>query len=180
MGLEDISLFRSINGSTVFYPSDAVSCERAVELAANTQGVCFIRTSRPAMKTIYEQNEVFAVGGAKVFVIYLFIYIFKLQVLRQSPTDQCVVIGAGVTLIEALDAGEQLATQDSINVCIIDPFTIKPLDVHTIRKHVARCGGRVLTVEDHYREGMCVCSKLAWAFVAKADSTYTFTLFIVF
>jgi len=25
--------------------------------------------------------------------------------------------------------------------------------VHTIRKHVARCGGRVLTVEDHYREG---------------------------
>ena len=48
MALEDVSFFRSIPGSTVFYPSDAVSCERAVEYAANTEGVCFIRTSRPA------------------------------------------------------------------------------------------------------------------------------------
>ena len=48
MALEDVSFFRSIPGSTVFYPSDAVSTERACELAANTKGVCFIRTSRPA------------------------------------------------------------------------------------------------------------------------------------
>ncbi|PVD25166.1 hypothetical protein C0Q70_15664 [Pomacea canaliculata] len=37
MALEDLGMFRSIPGSTVFYPSDAVSCERALELAANTQ-----------------------------------------------------------------------------------------------------------------------------------------------
>jgi transketolase len=48
MALEDLATFRALPGSTVFYPSDAVSCERAVELAANTVGVCFIRTSRPA------------------------------------------------------------------------------------------------------------------------------------
>ena len=48
MALEDLSFFRCLPGSTVFYPSDAVSCERAVELAANKEGVCFIRTSRPA------------------------------------------------------------------------------------------------------------------------------------
>lgn len=66
MALEDIAMFRSIPGSTVFYPSDAVSCERAVELAANTPGICFIRTSRPNVPVIYENNEVFNVGKAKV------------------------------------------------------------------------------------------------------------------
>ncbi len=66
MALEDLAMFRSIRGSTVFYPSDAVSTERAVELAANTKGICFIRTGRPAAPVIYEANETFAVGKAKV------------------------------------------------------------------------------------------------------------------
>ncbi len=42
MALEDLSMFRAIAGSTVFYPSDAVACERAVELAANTTGFYLI------------------------------------------------------------------------------------------------------------------------------------------
>ena len=66
MALEDLSMFRSIPGSTVFYPSDAVSTERAVELAANTEGVCFIRTSRPNVPVIYNNDEPFEVGKAKV------------------------------------------------------------------------------------------------------------------
>lgn len=61
MGLEDIAMFRSIPGSTVFYPSDAVSCERAVELAANTKGVCFIRTNRPVTNVIYANDEILRV-----------------------------------------------------------------------------------------------------------------------
>lgn len=37
MGLEDIAMFRAIPTATVFYPSDGVSTEKAVELAANTK-----------------------------------------------------------------------------------------------------------------------------------------------
>ena len=37
MALEDLAMFRSLAGCTVFYPSDAVATERAVELAANTK-----------------------------------------------------------------------------------------------------------------------------------------------
>lgn len=66
MGLEDIALFRTLPGSTVFYPSDAVSTERAVELAANTYGICFIRTGRPTQPVIYKNDEPFEVGKAKV------------------------------------------------------------------------------------------------------------------
>lgn len=37
MALEDLAMFRAIPTCTVFYPSDAVSAERAVELSANTK-----------------------------------------------------------------------------------------------------------------------------------------------
>lgn len=66
MALEDIAIFRAIPGSTVFYPSDAVATERAVELASKTEGICFIRTSRPNVPVIYNNNEEFQLGKAKV------------------------------------------------------------------------------------------------------------------
>jgi hypothetical protein len=37
MGLEDIAMFRAIPTATIFYPSDGVSIEKAVELAASTK-----------------------------------------------------------------------------------------------------------------------------------------------
>ena len=66
MALEDLAMFRAVYGSYVFYPSDAVSMERAVELSANTEGICFIRSSRPATAVIYKNDEVFKIGQAKV------------------------------------------------------------------------------------------------------------------
>ena len=66
MALEDLAMFRSIPGATVFYPSDAVSAEKAAELAANTKGICFIRTSRPALPVLYKNDETFQIGKAKV------------------------------------------------------------------------------------------------------------------
>jgi transketolase len=81
MALEDIAMFRTIPGAIVFYPSDAVSMERATELAAQTTGITFIRTTRPATPVIYNNDESFAIGKAKVvkkgldsvFVIHLII-----------------------------------------------------------------------------------------------------------
>ena len=66
MALEDLAMFRTIPDCTVFYPSDAVSTERAVELAANVKGMCFIRSSRPNVPVIYGNDEVFTIGQAKV------------------------------------------------------------------------------------------------------------------
>ncbi|XP_022102471.1 transketolase-like protein 2 isoform X2 [Acanthaster planci] len=138
MALEDLAMFRSIPGSTVFYPSDAVSMERAVELAANTKGICFIRSSRPAMPVLYTAEEPFVIGKAKV--------------VRESADDKVTVIGAGVTLDEAMKAYEILA-KEGIKVRIIDPFTIKPLDKDTILAAAKATGGKVVTVEDHYPQG---------------------------
>ncbi|KAK6177198.1 hypothetical protein SNE40_015347 [Patella caerulea] len=138
MALEDLSMFASIPGSTVFYPSEAVSTERAVELAANTKGICFIRSSRPNVPILYDQNEKFEIGKAKV--------------IRQSPDDKVTIVGACVTLFEAVKAADELA-KTGINVRIIDPFTIKPLDAACIIENARATGGRIITVEDHYPEG---------------------------
>jgi len=138
MGLEDVAMFRTIPGSTVFYPSDAVSTERAVELAANTKGVCFIRTSRPNTAVIYKNDEPFQVGKGKV--------------VRASNNDQVLLIGACVTLYECLQAADELAKK-GISARVIDPFTVKPLDVDLIVQNGQACGGRVVVVEDHYQQG---------------------------
>lgn len=61
------------------------------------QGICFIRITRPELKVIYDPDEKFEVGVAKV--------------VRQSDSDKVTVIGAGVTLHEALTAADQLASE---------------------------------------------------------------------
>jgi len=138
MALEDIAMFRSLPGATVFYPSDAVSTERACELAANTRGVCYIRVSRPATAVIYANDEQFEIGKAKI--------------VRRSKEDKVLVVAAGITMSEALKAADQLAAAGT-SVRVMDPFTVKPIDVAAVREHAAACGGRVVVVEDHYPEG---------------------------
>jgi len=138
MALEDIAMFQSLPGCTVFYPSDAVACERAVEIAANTRGICFLRLSRPSLPVFYDNDEPFQIGKAKI--------------CRKSDNDKVLVIAAGVTLYEAFTAADELAKQGT-NVRVMDPFTIKPIDVQAIQENAAQCGGRIVTVEDHYPEG---------------------------
>lgn len=53
MGLEDISMFKCVPNSIILYPSDAVSTEKAVELAARTKQVVYIKTGRPDQPVFY-------------------------------------------------------------------------------------------------------------------------------
>ena len=113
--------------------------ERSTELAAQTHGIAFIRTSRPTFPVIYKNDEKFAIGSAKV--------------VRKTGGEQVLLIGAGVTLHEALTAADELASKHQIKARVIDPFTIKPLDVNTIRANALESGSKVITIEDHYPEG---------------------------
>ncbi|XP_013404204.1 transketolase-like protein 2 [Lingula anatina] len=138
MGMEDMAMFRAVPNCTVFYPSDAVSMEGAVKLAACTKGIAYIRSTRSETSVIYDNEERFHIGEAKV--------------VRQHPNDQVTVVAAGVTLDTALQAAAILETE-GIHIRVIDPFTVKPLDRETILSAARATGGRVLTVEDHYPEG---------------------------
>jgi transketolase len=137
MALEDLAMMRAVAGSTVLYPSDGVSAERLVALAAKTPGIVYLRTSRPKTPVIYSNDETFDVGGCKV--------------LRTGTEDQATVVGAGVTVHEALKAYDLLMEQ-GIAVRVIDLYSVKPVDRNTLVK-AAKETGRVITVEDHYAEG---------------------------
>ena len=57
-----------------------------------------------------------------------------------------------MTLDQALAAADKLAAAGT-PARVLDPFTIKPLDEEAIIKNALECGGRIVTVEDHYPEG---------------------------
>jgi transketolase len=137
MGLEDIAMMRPIAGSTVLYPSDGVSTERLVELAAQTPGIVYIRTTRPKTPILYSVEDTFPLGGSKV--------------LRSGADDKVTVVAAGITLHETLDAYEQLR-HEGIEIRVIDLYSVKPIDIETLRQ-AARDTGAIVTVEDHYPEG---------------------------
>jgi transketolase len=138
MGLEDIAIMRAVAGSTVLYPSDAVCTEKLMEQMASHKGIAFLRTSRPKTPVLYNNDESFPIGGAKV--------------LRQAADDKVTVVAAGVTLYEALKAADTLKGQ-GIGITVIDAYSIKPLGKDVIRAAAQKTGNVVLTVEDHYPEG---------------------------
>jgi len=138
MGLEDIAMFRLVPGSVVLYPCDAVSTEKLVAEAARRPGICYIRTTRPKTAVIYSNEEAFPIGGSKV--------------VRKSANDHATVIGAGITLHEALAAAKALESE-GIAVRVIDAYSVKPIDAGTIVAAAKKTGGRIVVVEDHYEEG---------------------------
>ena len=137
MGLEDLAIFRTVPGSVVLYPSDGVSTERLVAEAARIRAICYIRTTRPKTSVLYANDEQFPIGGSKI--------------LRRSEEDQVTVIGAGITVHEALKAAETLASE-GIRIRVIDAYSVKPVDRTTIMAS-AKETGNLIVVEDHYEEG---------------------------
>jgi transketolase len=131
-------MMRAVAGSVVLYPSDAVCAEKLVEQMALHNGVAFLRTSRPKTPVIYQNDEQFPIGGAKI--------------LKQTAGDKVTVVAAGVTLFEALKAAETLA-KENITITVIDAYSVKPLAKDIIKAAAQKTNNLVLTVEDHYPEG---------------------------
>ena len=138
MALEDLAMMRAVQGSSVFYPSDAVSTAALVDVMADTDGISYMRTTRGAYPVLYDAGEFFPAGGSKV--------------LRSDPADGVTLIGAGVTLHECLRAADQLAL-DGIPTRVIDLYSIKPIDSETLIAAAEATEGRIVVAEDHHPEG---------------------------
>ena len=130
MALEDLAMFRAIPNSLVFYPSDAVSTERLVALAAKHRGMVYIRTSRPKSAVLFSSQESFEIGGSKT--------------LRSDVNDKLAVVAAGITVGEALKAYNQLAREN---------IFIKPIDVKGLLEAATQSNNRLIVVEEHYYDG---------------------------
>jgi transketolase len=131
-------MFRAQPNITVLYPCDAVSSERLVAVAAAHAGPTYIRTSRPKTPVIYSNEETFSVGGLKV--------------LRETSNDVATVVGAGVTVFEALKAHDQLKSS-GVAIRVIDLYSVAPVDANALVAAGRATGGHIITVEDHYAAG---------------------------
>ena len=138
MALEDLAMMRAIPNAAVLYPCDAVSTERLVAEMAQHKGLAYMRTSRPKTPVTYEPGDTFPIGGSKV--------------LRQSADDKAMVVGAGITVFEALKAYDILKAE-GISIRVVDAYSVQPIDVATLGEGAKATRGRVITVEDHYSAG---------------------------
>jgi transketolase len=151
MALEDIASLRAVHGSTVLHPCDANQTAKLVAAIADVEGISYLRTLRPATPVLYGADEKFEVGGCRV--------------LRSSDDDDVTLVGAGITVHEALAAADELAGE-GISARVIDLYSIKPLDAATLAEATAATRGRIVTVEDHWPEGGlgdAVLAALAWS-----------------
>jgi transketolase len=138
MGLEDIAALRAVHGSIVLHPCDANQAAKLVVAMADTEGISYLRTLRPATPVLYGPDEDFEIGGSRV--------------LRSSDEDDVVLVGAGITVHEALAAADILAGE-GVSARVIDLYSIKPLDLDTLLEAAEATQGRIVTVEDHWAEG---------------------------
>jgi transketolase len=132
MALEDIASIRAVHGSTVLHPCDANQTAKLVVRMADLEGIVYLRTLRPATTVVYGSDEEFEIGGSRT--------------LREG--GDVALVGAGITVPEALKAADALA-KDGIEARVIDLYSIKPLDEETLRSLTCP----IVTAEDHWPEG---------------------------
>lgn len=151
MGLEEIAMFRALPETVVLYPSDAVSTEKLVWEAAKHQGNVYIQTTRKEATIIYSNDKI---DGNDKNEQELMQHEFKIGgscTLKSSVSDVVTVIGAGVTLHEALSAYEDLQ-KEGINIRVIDLYSVKPLDLESLKKAALETKN-IIVVEDNHHEG---------------------------
>jgi transketolase len=137
MALEDLASLRAVHGSTVLYPSDPNQTAELLAHVVDREGIVFMRTTREKTPVIYQPGEPFEIGGSRT--------------VRRTDDDAVTLIGAGITLHEALKAADLLA-DEGIHARVIDLYSVKPVDQASVRAAASETGA-IITVEDHYPEG---------------------------
>jgi transketolase len=137
MALEDLALFRALGGSTVLYPADGASTVALTETMARLDGISYLRTTREATARLYAADDEFPVGGSKT--------------LASTDHDDVTLVGAGITVHQALEAHDILGAE-GITARVIDCYSVKPIDGEALHRAMNDTGAMIV-VEDHRVEG---------------------------
>ena len=128
---EDLSIMRSIAGSTVIAPADPTSTRMAVHAAAAYEGPVYLSFTRDPVPVLYDESFPFRIG--------------KAVVVREGK-DAAIVANRDL-VVQALIAAE-LLSRKGIDVRVIDCHTLKPFDAQTVLK-AARDTGAIVTAENN-------------------------------
>jgi transketolase len=145
MGLPDIAWFRSFStitnhrgnpGCYVLQPADAYAAYALTMRMAEYQGVCYMRTVRPDVEFVYNDEVDFELGGFEVL----------------TKGRDLLIVTAGYMVHEcnkALDALDKAGMDASL----VDLYSI-PFDGEALLDLANDNGGNILTVEDNYGGGI--------------------------
>jgi len=130
MGLEDISLMRSLPNMQVLQPATPIETEKMVEyiLDSNLDGPVYLRLGRQPVSEIFDENYEFIPNKGIVC----------------KDGNELAIFVTGCLLDEVLKAVEN----SKKNCAVINIHTIKPIDKEIILKFSKQCK-KVMTVEDH-------------------------------
>ena len=131
------SLFMNVPGLKIISPSTPADIKGLMKAA--------VRDEDPVM--IFEDTKLWPVKGDVPTDPDFVISIGKADVKRPGNDVSVVALGAAMRVV--LEAAETLA-KEGISVEAIDPRTLKPLDMETIIKSVAKTG-RLVLVENAHR-----------------------------
>ena len=146
MALPDLAFMRAFAHSTrvdgapsirLFLPSDAVSAFKLTELMANTDGLCYMRTHRPDVPFLYDDDETFELGGFKHLI----------------DGEDVLIVASGYMVHIAIEARQILEDRYGLSASVVDAYCL-PLKVDEILQIGDDCRGQVLVIEDNYLGGV--------------------------
>ena len=138
MGLEDVALFRAIDGAAVLQPSDANQAAQLLDAMLEWPALSYLRLLRGETTVRTPPRTKITIGGSRE--------------VASSPDDRVAIVAAGATIDEAIRAAELLEL-DRLRVRIIDAYSLKPLDAEAVAAAARAVDGRLVVVEDHRPEG---------------------------
>jgi transketolase len=130
--LEDLALMLSMPTVSVLFPADAVECERAIEVAARTEGPFYIRALRPKTAVIFDESYRLEPG--------------RWAVLREG--GDVTIVACGELVVSALEAAETLSGE-GVQARVLNASSLRPFDQGAIVA-AARETGALVTAEDHF------------------------------
>lgn len=130
MGLEDISLMRSLPNMVVLNPSTYIQARAITSYLCQTQLTSphYLRIGRQPVKEVYDDSYVFEINSPE-------------QVVKSTASNN-LIISSGCILSDVLEAVE------GIDIGVVDVPVLKPFPKYIIDTPYLRYNN-IITVEDH-------------------------------
>lgn len=129
--IEDMGVLRTIPNMTVIMPADYYAAKKLIDKAYEFKGPVYLRFTRDKVNCIYDENEEFEIGKAKLL----------------TKGKDVAILANGDTVSIAKKAVEELSIE-GIQASLYDFHTVKPLDKEAVLEEINSCG-KIITVEDH-------------------------------
>lgn len=131
------AFYANFPGLKVVMPSTAADAKGLLKSA--------IRDNNPVM--FLEQETMYGLKGEVPDTEDFTIPLGVADVKREGA--DCTIVARSFTVPQALKAAEQIQSEFDVSVEVVDPRTIKPLDIETIVKSVKKTNRLVIAEESH-------------------------------